>query len=1403
MPNIQSKFRITTDIHNLCTHETNRSNGTSPYRIIITRKNLESKDFDFAKYIHGNELEEFDSTPISKFITENDEVTIGDYRFFKYKTTKKTRGDVYQTLEKLKKTNQWFMILPCEWIKQLFLTFDNKWKNFNKFIKTGKIRNYNINLKEKIDCKKIKAPQSIMQQCLISKNIDLTQNALDLYQQASIENINQNNNKDNLKVASFNMNNFRGLTIDEEPKLKKKTNITLGEKVYNPFGKKIEEDSILKQLNNIIITNPDIICLQQANESVEYRSLINDYFAEGASARLGVNFRNAYSDTIKYNNRLNKKQVEELCLYHQSVVVFQYLWRLRESRYLLKKISFQFLLKWLLTAGGFMKGEKFSQHKRFLNLDNVKFSHLTEFYNNKVDTEWKNELKLHDFETRQLYVYRNMILANSENIIKQRPEIVHTVANDEAFKNNLDKSLNLSNILKETEYYKTRFEPTPSDYGLDDNKPVPFDPVYKKIVEKSLNRFHVGYRPIGGEYDEFLSRKEIRKNFGKWQEQKDVYTKKVNEKKNKDAKTSTTIISFKVKNMLQELDKIIEEGNNPVKQHLDKLDTIEEDDNRSITELKATISGMIPIDTLTLTESKPLEKYNDRKMKLKPRYYVKYILPNFNDKPLEEFNPTKWIQEECYRILNIHDGVAPEHNRAPRKGDYNAKYQYNQITWSYEQIRSSLLELFDKKKAEKTKSIKNNDDIRDINSILNPRVYYKVGGVAQDGSWFKKKEETNYFIKINDNDDGVKVNKTYHSQDPISNNTDIFEEFIEIWRNLLNAFDNEDFMREGTNQTADGITFNDIATVKNEDPQNLVVGLDEKDGHRDPLNDYFNIDSIIDIIDPSNLTDDEKEEHKYILGNRISTILRIIFKKIKDPNYNNDLYNDVNLTLWTKEDKMLGVFTKEDTYKPYGKSGSPKKIESGKTHDNMEQYPTDINKTNIGEIDNKKLNLWVVNDLWEYFISRYGNFDSDTLTKLLGKDSEGTKPNTFGNIKKQGGYKEKLRFFTESESASAKEKNDFREYSARIFDILLGPVLVNKSDSAKFENDNRLQETFIHKKMYEDSYNNIADECAFYRYKLKQRMDDMRNYIKDYIISQRSWLNFYLEGHGFIEHSSTSTGLALYYKPKLRNDRIKIIAPKGEKKVELKIKTNYLNENVLVGYKSQLIIGGKDDDSTVKLNLINIDMQYCQSSDLPTLYKEILKLNIPNTEPTLLVGTFPIDPTNMSNFGDLTNLMYNAFNIQQHPNAFEVENVFDSLCSAECRSDQSILSKISYPQISDYLVTKDTPVSNFQFLCNPRFAFKTPFLTDTPDSKITVEGTHMIYTNINRHVGRITEFSLDETVDSTTTYGGSKKTKKVRKHKGIIQIGGNAGRLRKGYKYTGIRLKSGLAQIVRVNGNKN
>jgi len=50
------------------------------------------------------------------------------------------------------------------------------------------------------------------------------------------------------------------------------------------------------------------------------------------------------------------------------------------------------------------------------------------------------------------------------------------------------------------------------------------------------------------------------------------------------------------------------------------------------------------------------------------------------------------------------------------------------------------------------------------------------------------------------------------------------------------------------------------------------------------------------------------------------------------------------------------------------------------------------------------------------------------------------------------------------------------------------------------------------------------------------------------------------------------------------------------------------------------------------------------------------------------------------------------------------------------------------------------------------------------------------------------------------TYRGGKK---LRKHRGIHQIGGNKGRLKKGYKYSGKKLKSGLSEIISVKSKRS
>ena len=57
-------------------------------------------------------------------------------------------------------------------------------------------------------------------------------------------------------------------------------------------------------------------------------------------------------------------------------------------------------------------------------------------------------------------------------------------------------------------------------------------------------------------------------------------------------------------------------------------------------------------------------------------------------------------------------------------------------------------------------------------------------------------------------------------------------------------------------------------------------------------------------------------------------------------------------------------------------------------------------------------------------------------------------------------------------------------------------------------------------------------------------------------------------------------------------------------------------------------------------------------------------------------------------------------------------------------------------------------------------------------------------------------------VPAISTSIGMSAGKKIRKHKGIIQIGGNKGRLRKGYRYSGKKLKSGLPEIIKCKSKK-
>jgi hypothetical protein len=66
------------------------------------------------------------------------------------------------------------------------------------------------------------------------------------------------------------------------------------------------------------------------------------------------------------------------------------------------------------------------------------------------------------------------------------------------------------------------------------------------------------------------------------------------------------------------------------------------------------------------------------------------------------------------------------------------------------------------------------------------------------------------------------------------------------------------------------------------------------------------------------------------------------------------------------------------------------------------------------------------------------------------------------------------------------------------------------------------------------------------------------------------------------------------------------------------------------------------------------------------------------------------------------------------------------------------------------------------------------------------------------------KFNIYKTMRMTATERNLDiKKNVVRKHKGINQAGGNAGKLKKGYKYSGKRLKSGLPQIIKCKSNKS
>ena len=419
---------------------------------------------------------------------------------------------------------------------------------------------------------------------------------------------------------------------------------------------------------------------------------------------------------------------------------------------------------------------------------------------------------------------------------------------------------------------------------------------------------------------------------------------------------------------------------------------------------------------------------------------------------------------------------------------------------------------------------------------------------------------------------------------------------------------------------------------------------------------------------------------------------------------------------------------------------------------------------------------WVNENVWKYFTTRYLKRDKDDILPC--------------------GILNHWEYYKKIELLKYKDTPKFKNHTLEIFDNILGRFF--KEDKNGYSTKkNPIFEAIINREMYEGAFNNILNECVYYTSRLDRRMRDMRDYINDYVISQRSWLEYHLGQSGYLKHSSTNTGLALFYRPELKNGK-KIIFKNVKDPVGVTINGN--NDDVLVGQKTELKIGGKNQKSTLTMNILNIDMQFFDEPDLKKLHEQLQKSDF--TNPTIIAGTFPTDDTLSTKFVTPTQKIKNK--LGDLTNNIKLEDVFDKyikdrqeIVYENFLKNTKTKPKPVYSEITDLLTNSDDQVSNRQLLIdNKKFDIKSKV-------GLGIEGAYVYYNTSSRHMGIVTDFKVGEKIKSTGLTGGKSKQKsKVRKHKGIIQIGGSIGKLRKGYKYSGIRLKSGLAEIVKVKSNK-
>ena len=126
--------------------------------------------------------------------------------------------------------------------------------------------------------------------------------------------------------------------------------------------------------------------------------------------------------------------------------------------------------------------------------------------------------------------------------------------------------------------------------------------------------------------------------------------------------------------------------------------------------------------------------------------------------------------------------------------------------------------------------------------------------------------------------------------------------------------------------------------------------------------------------------------------------------------------------------------------------------------------------------------------------------------------------------------------------------------------------------------------------------------------------------------------------------------------------------------------------------------------------------------------------------------------------------------------------------------------KNEYDQILDFdIYTMDSP-KGIKFLKNEIFFKKKYIRSDEFKNKFVYKPETSALLNPYNTSALLNP--LQNVALLVKTNSGGKKSKKIRKHKGIIQTGGNKGRLRKGYKYSGKKLKNGMPEILKVKSIK-